>query len=49
MIVKYVIIRLISSFLVMVFITLALGSFGVYNIRKIDSFDTKADHYRYRL
>ncbi|NSW92299.1 MAG: methyl-accepting chemotaxis protein [Firmicutes bacterium] len=33
--------KLISGFLVVAFIALALGIFGVYNIRKIDNLDTK--------
>ena len=33
--------KLISGFLVIAFIALAVGSFGVYNIRKIDELDTK--------
>ena len=35
--------KLISSFLVIAFITLALGIFGVYSIRKIEQLDIK--HY----
>ncbi|WP_034419895.1 MCP four helix bundle domain-containing protein [Thermanaerosceptrum fracticalcis] len=33
--------KLIGGFLVVAFIALALGSFGVHNIRKIDNLDIK--------